>query len=70
LRTSYHDGRMVGHKLTDDQVRFIRKHYTPAKGNPSTRRSEYDGLALANKFNVHPNTIYNITGYRTYAWVR
>ena len=45
-------------KLTEEQVRFIRKNYKP--------RGEYNCCTMAKMFNVTPNTIYNVINGKTY----
>ena len=46
-------------KLTDEQVRYIRRVYIP-------RHHEFGQLALARRFNVSSSTIYGIISWRTY----
>lgn len=46
-------------KLTDEQVRYIRRVYIP-------RHPEFGQLALARRFNVSSSTIYEIISRKTY----
>lgn len=46
-------------KLTSDNVIYIRTHYIP-------RHREFGANALARKFNVCTNTIYNVVNYITH----
>ena len=50
-------------KLTEDQVRYIRKNYKP-------RDKIFGAPALAKKFNVGKHIIFNVVKFRTYKDVK